>query len=685
VKRLALAAVLLLTALAQTGCTSMCTTVAREWGVAGCGETVKLNEPPRLGNYDQREPFPEVGQLVFFGVTAVDVQDDHLTFEWDFEGDGHIDDFASDPPDDGSHIWLSNVWYRYRAPAIAHLLVRVSDFPNLPGGPGEDTLTKRFRVHTREEYERDRPPVPAFTVSPDPVQKDVEARFDASASSDPDGDRLFYSWRALPSGGGSGRLTSPIFTPVLRDVGRSRWELTVTDDYGKEASTDRIVDVVDTPAPPHVTPPDINPAPPLVNEPVSISTDGSDPNGDIAYYEWDLDGQPGYELRTTEPALSTTFSAAGARTISVRATDLTGLTSSAGRGVQVVHAGGEGAPNAALAIDPNPARVGETVSFSAAGSTGPPTTPRYQWDLDGDGFYESDTTDPVTTRSYDTPGDHTIRVRVVHFVDGSPRVGVASQTLRVNAAPPNGEGPTARLRIDPNPALAGQRVAFDASASTDPTGDVATYEWDLDGSPGFEVEPDGTPFHERSYDSAGTFTVRVRVTDAAGHSDVASLAMRVESSVNAALGSAGRRPPARAFSATLTGSRNGRLRARIAGVPRLTSAERNFKRFLSARWRARPRLTFARRDRRARLSAVALASRRGDRACLHVKVDLRAGELPRGTFEVLGGTGQGARLRGTGLFRFQAARGKPALILGHLRARRGRPRGLPAACRRLAR
>ena len=53
--------------------------------------------------------------------------------------------------------------------------------------------------------------------------------------------------------------------------------------------------------------------------------------------------------------------------------------------------------------------------------------------------------------------------------------------------------PSAALAISPNPVATGGHVTFDASASTDPDGTIAKYEWDLDGNGTYETNTGSTP------------------------------------------------------------------------------------------------------------------------------------------------------------------------------------------------
>lgn len=76
--------------------------------------------------------------------------------------------------------------------------------------------------------------------------------------------------------------------------------------------------------------------------------------------------------------------------------------------------------------------------------------------------------------------------------------------------------PAATFSAGPNPAQTGEKVDFNASGSNDADGTIATFKWDLDGQPGFEVNTGTTPTVSRAYTSAGTLTVKVQVTDNLG-------------------------------------------------------------------------------------------------------------------------------------------------------------------------
>ncbi len=92
----------------------------------------------------------------------------------------------------------------------------------------------------------------------------------------------------------------------------------------------------------------------------------------------------------------------------------------------------------------------------------------------------------------------------------------------------NSQTPNASFTVAPNPAQAGDNVSFDASASSDPDGTIAKYEWDLDGNGSFETDTGTNPTTTRTYPAAGTFDVKLRVTDNGANTSQTSRTLTVE-------------------------------------------------------------------------------------------------------------------------------------------------------------
>jgi YD repeat-containing protein len=192
-------------------------------------------------------------------------------------------------------------------------------------------------------------------------------------------------------------------------------------------------------------------------------------------------------------------------------------------------------PVAAVTFSQTSVKVNKSVTFRANGSTDPDgTIVRYQWDLDGNGSFETDTgATSSTSRSYSTPGDRNISVRVM---DNKGGTDVDTKTLFVG-----NDSPTASFTITPNPVTAGQTVTFNGAASSDLDGTIAKYEWDLDGNGTFETNTGTVSTTSRIYANAATVNIGLRVTDDDGATGttIRSLGVKSASYPNAVLATPG--------------------------------------------------------------------------------------------------------------------------------------------------
>jgi Concanavalin A-like lectin/glucanases superfamily/PKD domain len=178
-------------------------------------------------------------------------------------------------------------------------------------------------------------------------------------------------------------------------------------------------------------------------------------------------------------------------------------------------------PVARVTGAPNPTRIGTTVTFDGSSSSDPDgSIVRYRWDLDDNGTFETDTgSTPTATRSFATEGTHRVGLRVS---DNQFGADVASTTVDVG-----NKAPVVSLTASPNPAIDGQTVQFDASASRDLDGTIARFEWDLDGNGTFETDTGTTGTASRVYTDVGTVQVKLRATDNEGKADVGTLPVTV--------------------------------------------------------------------------------------------------------------------------------------------------------------
>jgi len=244
-----------------------------------------------------------------------------------------------------------------------------------------------------------------------------------------------------------------------------------------------------------------------------------DSDGTIVEFEWDLDGNGSFETSTgTTPTTQYTYAAAGDYDVSVRVTDDDDATDTASVLVSVTDPVNQ-PPQAAISANPESGLVPLYVDFDASASfdldgyiTG------YEWDLDGNGSFETSTGGTAfTSYTYTASGNYLVVVRVTDDLDATDTASVL-----VTVTDPVNEPPQAALTGTPQSGDIPLTVDFDASGSYDPDGYITGYEWDLDGNGSFETSTGSSPYAQYTYTAAGNYDVTVRVTDDGDETDTAS-------------------------------------------------------------------------------------------------------------------------------------------------------------------
>jgi PKD repeat protein len=253
----------------------------------------------------------------------------------------------------------------------------------------------------------------------------------------------------------------------------------------------------------------------------TLLSTSTDPDDDIASVAWTVDGSPG---GTGSPF--TTPLAPGSHTVNISVTDGSAGDGDAGPETvngtpQTFTVGNGGPPNAAFTANNNSPQPGETVTFNAATSSAPGggSIARYEWDLDGNGSYETDTgATATTTQAYATTGFHGVNLRVTDNC-------LQTDTVTGGGVFVNNTPPTSSFTVAPNPAAIGATVTFDGSASSDPGGAIANYAWDFGDGTASATNAAATITHP--YATAGTFIVQLTVTDGNGGSTTTFRQLRV--------------------------------------------------------------------------------------------------------------------------------------------------------------
>jgi hypothetical protein len=181
------------------------------------------------------------------------------------------------------------------------------------------------------------PPVAALTITPNPVGANTPVTLNASASTDPNGDALKYSWD-LNGDKTYGDATGAIQTRTFTSPGTFRVGVRVTDPGGSSNDAVDFVTVLQDKAP--VVSLSASPATPAVGAPVTFTATASDPDGTVAAIDWDIDGDGRFD-NGTGAVVTRTFGTSGSRVVSVRATDNAGVATIAFRTIEVTGAQGQ--------------------------------------------------------------------------------------------------------------------------------------------------------------------------------------------------------------------------------------------------------------------------------------------------------------------------------------------------------
>jgi PKD domain len=555
-----------------------------------------------------------------------------------------------------------------------------------------------------------------------------------STSGDRDGDDLFLEWDL----DGDGRFERSGYESAVRSVdtifrraGSRRIKLRVTDfptELGApgEATVTREVHAVDRAAnrPPRAAI-SVSPNPALAGEEVvfdaSTSTDPDFYDAGKLTATWEVNNPGLLSFNDSFGGLIARrrYFTEGSRGVKVTVRDFFGAEHTAEVRLEVVtgHPGNR-PPVARLVAIPNPVEAGQARTYDASASSDPDgDVLTYRWDTNGD-----DRLDPFVTTGDDpvegplmgfaAPGSYPILVEVTDSSGASDQA-----TITHVVVPATGENlpPTARFTPTPFSPLVFDPVTLDASASSDPEGPIARYEWDLDGDRTFETDNGDDPVLVTSFDTPGERVVRLQVTDADGATGTSERPILVRTSPSALVvpGAFPSAPVAQSrrrqatelpFAARLLGTPlrdgrgerrrhgsrlsllgvlgRGRLRARLPDpTGRGSVAERRLRRFLQARWRTRVNFGYDRRTGRRTVSGIALARARrgrGATACLRLRITQRRGEHPTGRVTLLDGG-----VRGAASLRFRLNRNGSATVLGRVRARTRPKRPPPRRCQRL--
>jgi PKD repeat protein len=248
-----------------------------------------------------------------------------------------------------------------------------------------------------------------------------------------------------------------------------------------------------------IAPPRVNPGQEITVTPVVTDVEAA------------LIGSLGFQFENENPDMDNTapfagathtYATAGSKTVTMRIEPLVGEA----RFIEkpfIVNA----APVGRFTRNITYPNVGQSVRFDAGTTTDDETLTNsaYEWDFDNNGSYEQ--VGEVVQRTFATPGDKPVRMRVT---DSLGRTDTVPVTVHVNRPP------VATFLFGPRAPRVNDLVEF-TSVSDDPDDPITLEEWDLDGDGQYDDARGTTAAHR--FTTVGSHTVRLRVRDSRGRTD----------------------------------------------------------------------------------------------------------------------------------------------------------------------
>lgn len=245
-----------------------------------------------------------------------------------------------------------------------------------------------------------------IVIGPGPVVQPLIlgtlVNFSAAGSFDPNGTIIAYDWDLDGVAGFEKTTAGPVTTHRHGQRGTIPVRVRVRDNQGLSAT--RTINLIRHYAP--IARPTASAPVALVGAGITFDGSTSEDDGAIVKYEWDLDGNGTFE-RTGVQA-PTSFGDTGTKTVTLRVTDNHGAARTGTVSVRVNER-----PTAAFTSTPLSPVAGSPATLDGSASTDDTGIAKYEWDLDGDGTFETDTrTTPTTPATFTTPGPATVRLRV---------------------------------------------------------------------------------------------------------------------------------------------------------------------------------------------------------------------------------------------------------------------------------
>jgi PKD repeat protein len=463
---------------------------------------------------------PYVGQPIKFDGAGTDPDGDPVTYAWDF-GDGQTSTQEDPVHAYGTHgakqVRLTVRDNRGGETTTPASTVQVNALPVANANILNQSSEAGQKFNTPlvgQSFVFSSQAIPAALGGPQPGSSDLNGSI-TSYAWDLDNNGTYET-----AGGTNSQCVGCIGHPGYPTAGQRTVGLRVTDNNAATATKTLTFRVNSAPVPGFI----FDPQTPAVNKPVQFSSTsrggapGAEDEHEALTYAWDFDGNGTTD--STVPNPTRTFTTPGTRSVKLRVTDTGGITREISRPVLVQLS----TPNAAFSSSPGSPLPGEPVTFTSTSSPSEPAKQitNVEWDFNYDrntGTFTPDAVGTRATHTFPTPGVKTVAIRATEGPAGGFDIELG--TVTVNAPP------QASFSVAPESAFVGDPVTL-ASSSYDPDGRLERQDWDLDNDGQFD-DASAAVVPAARFASAGTYPLKLRVTDSRGATSIASGKVTVQS------------------------------------------------------------------------------------------------------------------------------------------------------------
>ena len=342
------------------------------------------------------------------------------------------------------------------------------------------------------------PPVACLTATPASPLTNETTTLDSSCSTD-DGGITARGWD-LDNDGQFDDGTATSVTRSWPTPGTYTVRLAVTDRQGSTDVESKTVTVRNRSPVANFS---VSPASPTTGQSVTFTSTSTDPDGTIASRAWDTDGDATADFNDgTGTSASRSFATSGDYPIRLRVVDNNGAVSTVTKTVTVSNR----LPSATFTVSPASPLSQEAVKFTSTATDPDGTITAWAWDTDGDATADfNDGTGSTATKTWATPGDRVVRLRVTDNKGGS---SIGTATVRVGNRPP-----VASFTVSPDSIFEGDAVTL-TSTATDRDGTVGQQAWDLNNDGAYDDATGASASLTAS--PPGTYTVGLRAVDDRG-------------------------------------------------------------------------------------------------------------------------------------------------------------------------